>query len=53
MKKRNDSTKRMAFKIKQQKHFHGAKYSQRVHKSAKDYDRRREKDVRKFLNEEE
>lgn len=40
-----------AFKAKKEQQFHGAKYSQRVFKSATDYNRRRERDVSKFLNE--
>lgn len=53
MKEVQNSKKRGAFQAKKEQHFHGAKYSQRVHKNIKDYDRQREKNINKFLNEEE
>lgn len=54
VKKNNEfsAKKKAVFQIKKEQHFHGAKYSQRAHRSVKDYNRKEEKDIRQFLEEE-
>lgn len=47
-----DSLKRVAYrKQREEQHVHGAKRQTDVHKHAKKYDRKRDNDIKKYLNE--